>query len=129
MERRRTVRSCPNPQCDAPEVSCNDGWEQLCDCPMWVSGAGADRNGRVGPEADVDPGLEDKNLRLPWTGSTLGTRDLEFVAARSQPRVVGLVGAHNSGKTTFLGMTYLVLSRGHSVANAAFSGSYSLGGW
>ena len=66
---------------------------------------------------------------LPWTGNSLGTVDLEFLAARSSPRILGLVGNQNAGKTTLLTVLYLLLHAGYAAPGRQFCGSFTLGGW
>jgi hypothetical protein len=43
--------------------------------------------------------------------------------------VVGVVGSPNTGKTTYLAALYLLLNRGKQLADYAFAGSFTLGGW
>jgi hypothetical protein len=40
---------------------------------------------------------------LPWGGNVFGVADLSYLASIARPRLVGLVGPQNAGKTTFLG--------------------------
>lgn len=112
------IEKCPNNNCFAPETPCNLGEHDLSRCPFWK---GSTKNTK-------DLHSEDGYL-LPWTGNTLGTADLEFVAGRSKPQLIGVAGSQNAGKTTLLTVLYLLLARGHRVANRTFAGSYTLGGW
>ena len=67
---------------------------------------------------------------MPWSGSVLGLTDLGFVAGRSKPIVLAVMGPHNAGKTTLLGACYLLLGRGHRPnEELRFAGSCSLAGW
>lgn len=66
---------------------------------------------------------------VPWTGNTLGSTALSFVAARSPTRLVALIGATGAGKTTFLTMEYLLLARGYAWADGSFAGSVTLEAW
>ena len=67
---------------------------------------------------------------MSWSGSALGGTDLGFVAGRSKPIVLAVMGPHNAGKTTLLGACYLLLGRGHRPTDELrFSGSCSLAGW
>jgi hypothetical protein len=59
----------------------------------------------------------------------LGLVDLGFVAGRSKPLVVGIVGPQNAGKTTLLAAWYLLIGKGQIPGNRQFAGSYSLAGW
>ena len=67
---------------------------------------------------------------MPWSGNVLGLTDLGFVAGRSKPLVLAIMGPHNAGKTTLLGAWYLLLGRGFRPEEGLrFSGSCSLAGW
>ena len=67
---------------------------------------------------------------MPWSGGVLGLTDLGFVAGRSKPIVLTVLGPHNAGKTTLLGACYLLLGGGHRPnGELRFSGSCSLAGW
>ena len=59
----------------------------------------------------------------------MGLDDAAFIAARSAPRVIGVIGAHNAGKTTLLTAWYLLLNRGMRLPHRLFAGSNSIGGW
>src|SRR5260370_18614240 len=48
---------------------------------------------------------------------------------RSNATVIGIVGPHNSGKTTLLAAWYLLLGQGHRVPHRLFAGSYTMNGW
>jgi hypothetical protein len=112
---------CPSPNCwvPEPEMFCNLGETDLSKCPNWRKRA----KDAVRPVSTITENL------LPWTGNSFGTVDLEFIAARSNPTLIGVVGAHNAGKTTLLAVIYLLLARGHRLDNRIFAGSYTLGGW
>ena len=67
---------------------------------------------------------------MPWSGGVLGLTDLGFVAGRSKPIVLAVMGPQNAGKTTLLGACYLLLGQGHRpIDELRFSGSCSLAGW
>jgi hypothetical protein len=110
---------CPNPVCDAPMSTCNLGSSRLADCPHWQHVAGA------APETQD----EVAEPVLPWIGDPLGELDLEIVTARSAPYLIGLVGAHDAGKTTLLTSLYILLWQGRFLARHSFAGSYTLRGW
>jgi len=116
---------CSNQHCDAPEIACNLGEEPYTTCPEWRKGA----ESAVHAEPEEIQAQNSNELLLPWTANSLGTLDLEFVSARSQQALVGVVGPHNAGKTTLLTMIYLLLSQGRSFSTGTFAGSYSLEGW
>lgn len=66
---------------------------------------------------------------LPWGGNAFGLADLSYLASLSRPRLVGIIGPHNAGKTTLLATIYLLLHRGDGPIAATFSRSLTLGGW
>ena len=68
-------------------------------------------------------------MPLPWTGAAIGSDDVSYVAARSAPRLLGIIGPQNAGKTTLLGAWYLLLNRGNRLPGRIFAGSCSFGGW
>jgi hypothetical protein len=54
---------------------------------------------------------------------------LDFVAARSSPHLIAILGPHNAGKTTLLAAWYLLMLRGKQLKDRKFSGSASFEGW
>lgn len=66
---------------------------------------------------------------LPWGGNVFGVADLSYLASIARPRLVGLVGPQNAGKTTFLATLYLLLNAGSKVPGFRFARSLTLGGW
>ncbi len=66
---------------------------------------------------------------MPWHGSAFGLTELQFVAARGRPRLIGIVGEHNAGKTTFLTSVYLMLFHGTRMPGKTFAGSFTLRAW
>lgn len=109
---------CSYEACDAPLTACNLGKRDLEACTYW--------KGRV-VEDTVEP--EEHEPILPWAGGSLGQLDLDLVAARSSPHLIGLIGPHDAGKTTLLTVLYLLLWRGSKLDGRSFAGSYTLGGW
>ena len=114
------MKTCSDPKCNAPGVSCRMGELKLEDCPNWRD-AGA-------PKVRSPAATEDKT-RLPWSGAALGTTDLPFLTSRGEPKLIALVGPHNAGKTTILGSWYQLVGRSGRAGEALFAGSYSLEGW
>jgi len=83
-------------------------------------------------ETDKAEGKEDSaegDFLLPWSGNSFGTVDLQIVAARTKPKVIGVIGSYNAGKTTLLAVLYLLLSHGKQFGGCRFAGSYTIGGW
>src|ERR1700733_5098900 len=95
---------CPVEYCDAPDVSCNMGYSYER-CP-YRAGSGPN----VIPIANGSSVDEGGAIFVPWSGRSLGTRDVGLVASRGKPAVIGVIGPHNSGKTTLLAAFYLLIS-------------------
>lgn len=55
--------------------------------------------------------------------------DLMLLMPRSKHILVGILGAHNGGKTTLLAANYLLMLQGREMAGAMFSGSRTLHAW
>jgi hypothetical protein len=117
------MKRCPDPRCNAPAIACRRGEPDLTDCEVWRSGKGN------GMSNIADLKIDTHSIRLPWSGAALGTTDLPFITARSEPKLVAVIGPHNAGKTTLLGMFYQQVGRSGQVGDAKFAGSYSLEGW
>lgn len=109
---------CPENDCWAPEIACNLGWD-LAQCPHYKAAV---------KETDASNATPTDFL-LPWSGNSLGMVDLHFVAGRSRPTVIGIIGAPNAGKTTLLTAFYLLMCKGNQLLDRRFAGSYTLGGW
>ena len=122
---------CPYEYCDAPDVACNLGADSMSDCPHWKTRttSQSQTEAETSPDIATEVGIVDNNVLPAWSGNSLGRRDLEFIAGRARPYLVGIVGPHNAGKTTLLTAIYLLASLGESLDGAQFSGSYTLGGW
>lgn len=114
--------TCRRDVCNAPEIACDLGHVDLSKCPNW-----GERKGEGAQATDAPP--EEHDTRFPWSGSALGLIDLGFVAGRSKPTVVGIVGPENAGKTTMLAAWYLLVGRGAHLGEMRFGGSYTLEGW
>jgi hypothetical protein len=55
--------------------------------------------------------------------------DLTNLVPRARTILVGVLGAHDAGKTTLLTGNYLRIVRGEKLAGAGFAGSRTLGAW
>jgi hypothetical protein len=55
--------------------------------------------------------------------------DLANLVPRGRSLLIGVLGAHDSGKTTLLAGNYLQILKGSLLADAHFSGSRTLGAW
>jgi Double-GTPase 2 len=126
------LATCLDPQ----GIGCNRGFDFLEDCPDWKKGqqpAADPGTIPVDPTTEVDsPSATSdtgRHLRLPWTGNSLGTLDLEIVTACNRTTLLGILGPYNSGKTTLLTLIYLLIQRGEQASMGQFAGSWSLIGW
>lgn len=107
--------ACSRPACFAPETACVLGQDEC-----------AHLAARLAKAVEADDG---EGHVLPWSGGSLGLSDLFPIIATGRPRVVGVVGAPNSGKTTLLAAHWIASRRGMGSFGRAFAGSYSLSGW
>lgn len=114
-------RRCSNTHCFAHEgESCAQGHPKPDLCPSWS---------KEQPPAEQPVPTAPNNARLPWSGSALGLDDLSQLLPRGRSIVIGVLGAHDAGKTTLLAGNYLQLLAGQSLAGASFAGSRTLGAW
>jgi|GEM_PF-253503 len=121
--------ACSESFCDDPEnEGCNRG-NLLADCKFYRKGTRRTKANSIKSSEDDSADPDDRSLRLPWTGNTLGLRDLERIVTVTMPKLIGVVGPFNSGKTTLLSLMYLLLERGQALKVGAFAGSASLAGW
>ena len=85
---------------------------------------------KADPTAKHEDRSPSDSVAMPWSGGALGLADLGFLAGRSKPIVLAIIGPQNAGKTTMLAAWYLLLGRGSGPDDELrFSGSYSLAGW
>lgn len=71
-----------------------------------------------------------QGYRVAWTSNSFGKNDLNLVLEKSSSTtIIGIIGASNSGKTTYLSMLYLMLISGQAIPNWQFAYSYTLRGW
>lgn len=115
------TRCCRNPNCHVDDgESCDLGELNHLDCPQWS----AQPEGEPEPKATASPAA-----RVPWSGSALGLTDLANLTPRGRSILIGVLGAHDAGKTTLLTGCYLQILRGECLAGASFAGSRTLGAW
>lgn len=116
------IRQCERQDCYQHEgESCAFGKMKITECPYYHEAAP-----QVGEDIDE---TEEDSARVPWSGSALGLSDLTTLASRTKTIIVGTLGAHDAGKTTFLLANYLLCLRSGGVAGSRFSGSWTLGAW
>lgn len=112
---------CSLEGCFAPDTTCNQGFLNLSECPMWQA---------THKTASVEDGLIGDDIILPWSGRAMGLSDLSFLAGKRKPFLTGIIGPHNAGKTTLLASWYLLLSRGAAdITGRSFAGTYTFDGW
>ena len=116
------MKQCANERCFAHEGDqCHEGETDHSQCPKWS---------KTDAEAeDTVPTLSTAAARVPWSGNGLGLLDIANLTPRGRSILVGVLGAHDAGKTTLLLGNYLRLLHGHTLADARFAGSRSLGAW
>lgn len=118
---------CSNPNCHAPDVTCIEGHDDYHECPNWSkTNIVEDENTDVTIKEPVEP---DASRAVSWTGNSFGLEDLNIIAERSNPYLIGIIGASNAGKTSFLCMLYTLLYNGKNIENYQFAGSYTLISW
>jgi hypothetical protein len=115
-------KRCTNPNCFVHDgEGCDFGETDFAQCSSWCATI---------PDADSEAiSLPTTTVRVPWSGSALGLADMANLSPRSRTVLIGVLGAHDSGKTTLLTGNYLQLLQGQSLANARFAGSRTLGAW
>ena len=86
------MAECPRESC-WPDVGCSLGHLDLSKCPSMKAAPRTKREDR--PPSDA--------VAMPWSGGALGLADLGFVAGRSKPIVLAIMGPQNAGKTTTAG--------------------------
>lgn len=90
-------------------------------CPSWRSSQTED--------ATANSASELAAAEVSWTGNAMGSGDLFSLVPRAQHRLIGVLGAQDSGKTTLLTASYTQLLLGQQLADTHFSGSRTLGAW
>lgn len=115
------TQRCSHAPCFVHEgESCALGARDFADCPHWAGTA---------PKAETVPVPCPMSARVPWSACALGLADLTNLVPRGRTILVGILGAHDAGKTTLLTGNYLELLRGHKLASARFAGSRTLQAW
>lgn len=120
-----TTQRCANPNCNVHDgETCVLGELIPESCNEWKSTPLSIESNSTSDT--TSPPLE---ARVPWSGSALGLSDLILLLPRSKHILVGVLGAHNGGKTTLLAANYLLMLQGRAMADAMFSGSRTLHAW
>lgn len=105
-----------------PDIRCAEGKKYKKDCPHWEDREKSSKDSKITL-------TEDNSHLLSWSGNSMGMEDISILSERSSPILLGAIGEANSGKTTFLGLLYLLLSNGQFLENWSFSNSYTILGW
>jgi len=120
-------KMCSNVNCFVHDgESCADGNITPSECENYCNEQDGNNNkaGSQSPSNEIDD-----FARVPWSGNSLGLADLVSLSPRAQTILVGVIGAHDAGKTTLLLGSYFNCLRGNNIANAEFAGSRTLGAW
>lgn len=128
---------CGNPQCFAHEgEGCALGEPDHTTCASWRGQPDAAATGHANDGAQTHAlagsdalALNSQTTRVPWSGSALGLADLAQLTPRGRHLLIGVLGAHDAGKTTLLTACYLQLLRGQNIGEFTFAGSRTLGAW
>ncbi|TMO84503.1 hypothetical protein CWC15_10790 [Pseudoalteromonas spongiae] len=91
-------------------------------CPSWNIKKQDEKQSNELAERDI-------SSRVSWSSSSLGSTDLATIYHQSPSILIGLLGAHNTGKTTFLAANYLQLLSGKCLSSGEFCSSFTLGAW
>ncbi|GAB3719450.1 hypothetical protein GCM10027592_63000 [Spirosoma flavus] len=115
------AEKCSQPSCFPDETGCNvEGCERITDCEFYNKDLKTDHSSK---------NSDDDMLHVPWTSSSFGLEDLNFLTASSPTVLIGITGAANAGKTTFLAVLYCLIRHGYAIGEYQFCGSKTLSGW
>lgn len=121
-------RICAFEGCPAPKGLCRKRLDdEYQNCEHFPSENGSDTHPMEGSKG--------KNKKaplpnsLPWTGEPFQPEDISTVSSRSTPAIIGMIGAPDAGKTSYLGMFYTLLFNGKKFENWNFAGSLTLAAW
>lgn len=121
--------ACSRQFCDDPDnEGCNLG-NTTAECKFYRHSARKAKTTQADETSVSHTNGGDRILRLPWTGNSLGLRDLDRVASSMLPTLVGVIGTYNAGKTSLLSLMYLLFQQGETLLSGVCAGSNTLGGW
>lgn len=114
-------KKCEYEGCDAPKALCSISFSsEYQDCPHF---------NKEGNETSNPQSKESTGSAIPWSGIAFTPSNIDILSHRSSPIMIGLVGAANAGKTSYLGMLYTLFFNGRKFNNWNFAGSYTLIAW
>ncbi len=117
--------ACKNPDCTAATTgTCLLGKPTPHECENYFAVVAATTEENESQKVDIP-----REGRTFHTGSELGTSDMLQVSSGSYAHVIGLIGAHNAGKTCFLLSLYLMASRQCMPKDYLFRRSLTLQGF
>lgn len=115
-------RRCNKQGCKAPDAFCKElASPNYEECSFWVNSTKDDTGSNTKSKT--------KKTLIPWSGFAMQPKDIEQLAHRSIPQIIGIIGASGAGKTSFLGMLYTLLFNGKKFKEWRFAGSNTLIAW
>ncbi|WP_420386632.1 TRAFAC clade GTPase domain-containing protein [Roseivirga sp.] len=116
-------RQCSKEDCHAPQDFCQElGSPEYPKCKHFIANAHKE-------EAKVTSKKNKTISTIPWSGDFLQQDEIDLLAHRGTPKIIGLIGSSGAGKTTYLAMLYTLLFNGKLIEGWDFAGSYTLSGW
>lgn len=113
---------CSNPECAAP-LSCHEGKENHIDCEFWT------KQETIKQEKNKTFPKTTKTSTFPWSGEAFTIEESSQVSIRNSPKIIGVVGKADAGKTTYLAMLFTLLLRGGKFKEFNFSGTKTIKAW
>jgi hypothetical protein len=115
-------QKCDYEECDAPKALCKVSFSaDYQDCPNFNKSL---------LELPQNTSLKGASgTIIPWSGVALTPDNIDMLSHRSSPLIIGLIGAANAGKTSYLGMIYTLFFNGRKFNEWDFAGSYTLIAW
>ncbi len=115
-------KECPNPHCNYQNTnSCDEGFQDVQKCSYYKP--------LLDEKTKASIPIEKDQRYLSWTSNAMGLLDIPIISQRSSPKIIGVIGTSDAGKTTFLGTFYNLLHNGYFLEDYTFSGSYTIKGW
>lgn len=113
---------CNREGCHAPEDFCQElGSPEHLQCVHFITNR---EEGKVEKTTNTN-----KAQTIRWSGDFLQPNEIDLLAHRGTPKIIGLVGSSGAGKTSYLAMIYSLMFNGKTISDWDFAGSYTLTGW